>query len=447
MNPGRHMAISLVAIGLLGPPAAWPQSIRGRVDSAQRSGSSPVLPELHGVYKHFLALTDVHDNFQNLGLTDYDVAVDDLQRLRLQLAYAPRDEVEFTLHYEARAAWGERVRIRQQAEEGANLDARFAGNSLFREPRRRFFDFEDTFVRESTFVFSHALDRFRLRLGNRKAELSVGRQAVSWGSGLIWTPLDLFAGFAPNEIDRDFKLGVDVMRVMVSPAFGTSLDLIAEPLDDDATWSIDPADSSLAARATGHWGEYDLALVAGQVAGDAVIGGDWSGYLGHAGFRGEWSYSLVDESAERDYFRGVLSVDYSFAAAWDPYLALEYHFNGLGEDDPDDYLPRLQEDSVRRVFDRGTVFNIGRNYLGSVVRLVPSALLTLSATTLWNLDDGSALEFATLTRSLSESVDLIVGANFGIGPLGTEFGGFSREQAGADFGTPDLYYAFLKLYF
>lgn len=403
-------------------------------------------PEWTGYYKNLLALTDVHDNLRELDLIGHDVQVDDIQRVRLMLDYEPAEHIALEVHYEVRAVWGDSVRI-QRTLENRGMGPPVLGTALSPSRRARFLDLEDDVVEEATFTLGHQLDRLRLRMGTQEAEWLVGRQAVSWGSGLIWTPTDLFSAFAPNEIDRDEKLGVDVARLIISPGHETTFDLVIEPLDTNETYAVDHEDSAVALRATTHLGEYDLAALAGYVAGDRVAGGDFSGYLKDAGFRGEWLYTDVAESGERDYQRALLSIDYSFARRWDPYLALEYHYNGLGEDDPDDYLSRLEEASVQRIFNRGTAFNLGRNYLGAIVRVVPSALVTLQNLTLLNLDDGSALAFATLSRSLSDNVEIIFGANVGIGPLGTEFGGFTKKQAGVDLPTSDYYYTFLKAYF
>ena len=119
----------------------------------------------------------------------------------------------------------------------------------------------------------------------------------------------------------------------------------------------------------------------------------------------------------------------------------------MGVSDPDSYLARLGQASVRRAFGRGNAFNIGRHYLGSIVRLTPSALVSLSGTTLWNLGDSSVREFITMGWSMSDNIDLQLGMNLGFGGLGTEFGGFSKDQAGVDFETPNLYFAFCTFYF
>ncbi len=397
--------------------------------------------EFAGFYKNLFSVTDVANNYRNLGVTDNDFAVDDLQRLRLKLDYEPHEQWSMRVHFELRSLWGETERIRNRMAE-LPVALPFASAKA----RPRFLDLESAWIEEDSFRLEHGLDRLQLRYQSDTVEWTLGRQAVSWGSGLIWTPTDLFVGFSPTEIDRDEKTGVDVVRFIWSPTPDASIDLIAEPLGDKA-YELETDASSLAARGTTHIGEYDVALLGGVIAGDTVVGGDFTGYLRDAGFRGEWIYTWVDEADQRDYLRGLLSVDYGFARPWNPYLALEYFYNGLGAGHADDYLTRLAESSVQRAFQRGTAFNFGQHYLGSTLRVAPSALLALSATTLLNLMDGSAVEFVGAVWSVTDNVDLLIGATVGIGGLGTEFGGFSAEQAGADFENPDLYYAFLKYYF
>ena len=142
-----------------------------------------------------------------------------------------------------------------------------------------------------------------------------------------------------------------------------------------------------------------------------------------------------------------LSLDYAFQARWDPYFALEYLYNRLGTSDKGKYLKRLSESSVQRVFQRGNAFNIAKNYLGLISRLTPSTLVTLQSTTLWNIQDSSVKEFLIMTLSISDNLDFLIGGDIGLGKLGTEFGGFSKDQAGVDFRTPNLYFSFLKWYF
>jgi hypothetical protein len=408
---------------------------------------SSTLPDLGGFYKNLLSVTDVRHNYQNLGLTPQGFAVDDYQRFRIKFDYEPVPEFDIKIHYEIRLAYGETVRIQNQLSRFNPGMLPNISTFLSQEARPRFLRLESNPVREKELFLVQDLDRLQLRYRKSDYEISLGRQAVTWGSGLIWNPIDLFSGFAPTEIDRDEKLGVDVARFNWAPTFGTALDIVAEPLDNEAPYRIDSQDSSLAARATTKVGEYDLGFLGGYIANDWVVGGDFTGYLKNAGLRGELIYTFVREEDERDYFRALLSIDYAFNTRWNPYLAVEYFFNGLGTDDPDDYLERLTDSSVQRAFMRGNAFNIGRHYIGVVGRVMPNSLLSLQSVTLWNMLDGSVRELASATWSLSENLDFELGINFGVGQLGTEFGGFSEDQIGVNYRIPNFVFGFLKYYF
>lgn len=399
--------------------------------------------EFAGYWKSFMSATDVRDSYRRLGLWDRGVLWSDVERVRLKLQGKPAEEIAWGAHYEAALHWGDTVKLRKRMEEEDVGDVFGSVGE-----RRRFMDLEDEIFDDEAETMNHGFERLWVRLEpDPRLQLTVGRQAVSWGSGLIWSPVDLFAAFSPTEIDREEKLGVDVVRLVLQPHPNLSVDVVGEPLDCDEHWTANGDDSSLAARLGTHLGEYDLHLCGGAVQSDLVLGGDFSGYLGDAGFHGEALRTWVDESGQRDYFRGLLGIDYAFAAAWNPYVAVEYFYNGLGEDDPDDYAARRAESSVQRVFERGIAYNVGRDYLGGTFRVQPNALWTVQATTLANLRDGSFREFATLAWSAAENFDLIVGADVGLGPATGEFAGWTDEDAGVSVGLPDLYYLYAKFYF
>jgi len=401
---------------------------------------------VRGYYKNLLSFTDSRNNYKNLGLTSKNTLIDDYQRLRLKAEHNHNSH-GLIAHYEVRTAWGDTVRVRRQVESAGTSMLSGLADVLSFNSRSRFMDLEHESVRRSNFTLNQGWDRFQYNFTQDSWDMRVGRQAVTWGTGLIWTPTDLFVAFSPDEVDRDEKPGVDVVRFLLYPDKDTSLDLVAEPLKKGEPYEAVKEDSSLVLRAKTHVGEYDVSVLGGWVEEDAIVGGDFVGYLINAGFRGEWTQTWVEESAQRNYFRGLIGLDYSFQAMFEPYLALEYFYNGLGESDPDQYLTRLAVSSVARMFTRGTAFNIGRHYGGVVFALTISPLTRFQSQTVVNLTDGSAQEFATLSHSVMENTDLILGANVGLGPLGTEFGGWSQKQAGVDFGNPDLYSLYLKYYF
>ncbi|MEM7395961.1 MAG: hypothetical protein AAF492_26810, partial [Verrucomicrobiota bacterium] len=221
--------------------------------------------DVTGFYKNFFALTDARNNHKAQGLTDNDWIVDDVQRIRLKLDWTPAENFDALVHYEVIAHWGESVAIQRVRQPSPVSAAPRAG--------QRIFDLEKTIIEEDRFTLTHQIDRLRLRWQTDEHDLSVGRQPVSWGVGLIWSPLDLFAGFSPTEIDRDDKPGVDVIRWTWTPFGDTSFDLVAEPLHERRHLEVDEDASSLALRAFSRWGEFDGSLVAGQIAGDGVVGG------------------------------------------------------------------------------------------------------------------------------------------------------------------------------
>ena len=409
-------------------------------------GGVPALAEsveFSGYWKSFLSVTDVGAGYRKLGLWDDGHLADLVERVRLELQYAPVESLAFGAHYEVRLHWGDTVEFQRRLAE-----SELAADLGYAPERPRFMDLEDDLVDDDSVRLAHGLDRLWARWEpDPRCQATIGRQAVSWGAGLIWSPVDLFAAFAPTEIDRDEKPGVDVVRLVLQPHENLSLDLVGEPLDLEKHWTAIADDSSLAGRLGTHLGEYDLHVCGGIVESDAVFGGDFSGYLGNAGFHGEVLRTWVDESDQRDYFRGLVGLDYGFAVAWNPYVALEYFYNGLGVDDPDDYAARRLDSSVRRVFARGIAYNVGRDYLGGTLRVQPNALLTLQATTLANLNDGRFREFATLDWSVTENFDLLLGVDVGIGPPGGEFTGWESEAAGIAIGVPDLYFLYGRFYF
>ena len=54
----------------------------------------------------------------------------------------------------------------------------------------------------------------------------MGRQAVSWGNGMVFQPLGLFSPFAPTTVDRDYKAGDDLLLVERLFANGSDLQLL-----------------------------------------------------------------------------------------------------------------------------------------------------------------------------------------------------------------------------
>jgi hypothetical protein len=54
----------------------------------------------------------------------------------------------------------------------------------------------------------------------------IGRQAITWGNGLIFNPMDLFNPFPPADIQRDYKVGDDMALAQVALPYSADLQLL-----------------------------------------------------------------------------------------------------------------------------------------------------------------------------------------------------------------------------
>lgn len=59
---------------------------------------------------------------------------------------------------------------------------------------------------------------------------TLGRQAVSWGNGMVYAPMDLFNPFAPTVVDQDHKAGDDLILVERLFSSGNDAHGLSSPL-------------------------------------------------------------------------------------------------------------------------------------------------------------------------------------------------------------------------
>src|SRR5690349_20019621 len=55
------------------------------------------------------------------------------------------------------------------------------------------------------YVHRHQFDRFFVALHLPFRELTVGRQTIGLGRGVLISAIDLFSPFTPNEVDREWR--------------------------------------------------------------------------------------------------------------------------------------------------------------------------------------------------------------------------------------------------
>jgi predicted porin len=181
--------------------------------------------------------------------------------------------------------------------------------------------------------------------------------------------------------------------------------------------------------------DYQLALI--EFADQQLTGLGLQTAIWDLGFWLEAAYVNGDEN----YLRLSTGVDYSFSK--NTFAQVEYHYNGAGSDDHNDYLSNLGSTP----YQYGGVFLLGENYIMPSFSLQLSPLWFLAAQAIVNLDDNSA--FLSLSAEYNIAEDFYM--DFGY----YHFSGddFSLTEAGlpdfeSEYGpNPDTLFVSIRYYF
>jgi hypothetical protein len=302
---------------------------------------------------------------------------------------------------------------------------------------RRFFRLEHTATADDDLEALLELDRLNVGWDRQELRVLAGRQAITWGVNFFWPALDLFAPFPPERIDREYKPGVDALRLILPVGRLSQVEVVAAVQGRDLQ-----DDGSLAALGRVHLGPADVGIMAGHFHGDTVAGGFVTANVAGTGVRGELAFTdsprAFDAAIDREQFwRASVGIDRQLT----PTLALmaELAWNGFGAADPGDYPLVASADRVRR----GEVNSLGRYYAGGTLTWQAHPLVVVAGTALINLGDGSALLLPHADWSLSDTLVLVFGAVFGAG-AGEGAAGQPRSEYG---GAPAVVYGAVKLYF
>lgn len=230
----------------------------------------------------------------------------------------------------------------------------------------------------------------------------VGRQRIAWGTGFVWTPTDVLNPVSPVAIERDEKAGVDAAYVEYALGPMTRVEAAFAP-------SRDAERTSVAGRFSSHAGEFDVSAMGGRIRDAWIFGGDYAGYLGNAGFRGEAAFT---SGMGRNFVRAVVNADYNFPG--DYYTFVELHYNGSGATDPDEY-------DYSQLLN-GQTLNLGKYYAAASVSKSFTPLVAGSFYGILNANDGSGLAGPAVIWSARENLELSASAYVFFGASDTEYG-------------------------
>ncbi len=370
--------------------------------------------------------------------------------LRLTAEARPSPRVAFEVHF---------VQSYSYASPSSGLQSGTSGGFGLAagDSRYRALDATADWLGRPTQVASLWLDRLNVKLTLPSADITVGRQAISFGKAYFWNPLDEFLPFDARQFDRDYKAGVDAVRIDVPSgqfsgvnlvaAFGRELTPSGTSRDGDKALAASWYGSAALVRYFTTLHGWDAAGQAGKVYGGYQLGGAVAGEIKRLEVRGEAAYvwampnpplpaplsgRLID-----DHLVAVGGVGRRFQnTLW---IELEHFHNGAGSPE------NLDAALVR--FARGATLDLGREITGGTASYEFLPIVTGQLAALHSWSDGSSQIQPTVSWSVGDNSDLLAGVSLGLGPAPVSDEA-SVSHIRSEFGSfPRAYFVEFKLYF
>jgi len=269
---------------------------------------------------------------------------------------------------------------------------------------RRLFDLTKIINDSDENAVAQRFDRFWVGYTGEKTVVRFGRQALSWGNGLFFSPMDLVNPFDPTTIDTEYKTGDDMLYLQYLRDSGDDWQAAIVFRRDLLSGDVDSDQSTIALKYHGFAGEHEYDLLLAESYGETVVGFGGARSIGGAIWRGD--VVVTDSSADT-----VVEVATNLSYSWvwgDKNVsgAVEYYYDGLDS-----------------------------SYVAGSLMIEMSPLWMMTPTLVSNVDDQSALLQLVTQYSLSDNMTFLGSLNIPLGANGTEFGG-------AESGAPNRYLSF-----
>jgi len=369
-----------------------------------------------------------------------DNAVDVENEMRLNFS-ASKGSWSFDTAYQLFAGYGDRIEYSRSFP----ADNGFLPNRLPNDDRR-LMNLTSVIEDDGKFAALHRLDRLSAGYANDKAVVRLGRQAITWGNGLFFSPMDIVNPFDPTTIDTEYKSGDDMLYGQYLRNNGHDVQAAFVFRRDVFSGDPDRDEGTAAVKYHGIAGdaEYDLLVARNYTRPTIGIGGNRS--IGGAVLRGDL---VIADSSSGSMVQLVTNLSYSWMwGSKNVSGVVEYYFNEFGLKDGNyDLSNLLQNTDLLERLARGESFTLGRHYIAGGLSIELTPLWVLTPNLFANLEDGSALLQIVSRNSLSQNVEFLGALNVPLGPSGSEFGGIESDMPGLYFSTDFSLFAQVAWYF
>lgn len=284
----------------------------------------------------------------------------------------------------------------------------------------------------------HRFDRAAVQLSEGPVEVTVGRQAISWATTLFLTPADPFAPFDPSDPFREYRGGVDALRVRAFSGPFTEFEAVVRPAD-----TPDGTTMTALGRVATSRGGWAIGSWAGILHDELAAALFTTGALGATSVRTE--VALREDPENGALLRASLGLDRFYQPGGkDLYALVEVQYDGFGATTPDELI----NVALSPAYARGDLQVLGQWTAATQVSWSFHPLVTADALALVNLGDGSTLFAPGLTWSTTGSASTRLGTFFGFGADTTVGAPGSIPTLGSEYGSvPPLGYLSVSLYF
>jgi hypothetical protein len=357
-----------------------------------------------------------------------------LLRMRLGLDVRHSEQMDSELAYEQRARW-------VSGAGGLGVGSAFLPSQA--EAPYRLTQLDSEICGDEDYSYRHEIDRALIALHPEWGEVTVGRQAIGLGRGVLFGAVDVFSPFSPLEVDREWRRGVDAVRAEYRLSATTSAEVLGA---FDSSWE----QSALLGRLRGYLGDVDGSLIFGKRAEDFMIGTAVSTIVKDAEVHAEVAVFDTPEAQpdgglwgnDHLVLKTVLGASYTFDVGTGLTVLVEHHYSGFGVKDAADAIERLLDPVFQERFLRGDTQILGRQALAAQVSYAFDDAVGGTFLVLTNPTDGSGVASPALSINMADNITLLFSAFF---PWGDEpFFGELQSEYGA---TPTSLFLQANVYY
>jgi len=338
------------------------------------------------------------------------------------------------------------------------------------------FDWSATLKQNNKSIFQHRVDRANISYSNALWTVKLGRQAITWGNGILFHPMDLFNPFSPSAIDTSYKPGVDMLYVQRLFDSGADLQMLWLPRKNTALTQALNKDS-YAAKYLFFYHELQLEVMLADDYGDkaaavGVVGSFndavWKldvvfNELNHNDLSQSYSsknyYSLSHYN--KSYFNPSyynksyplsLAVNMQYSWGWRNKSVngfIEYYRNGFAPKHIDslESIDTFNPELTMRL-KRGQLFSLGKDQLAMGLQIQWTPLFTINPSVIYQLNDNSQMLLVNANYSSGDNSAIIFGGQLAFGDKGSQYGGRFLTAAHQITAAPtNLFYLRYEVYF